>query len=163
MIEYGDLLGVQGTGWLSDSIRSATGGGPLSHIAIVTAIEPFVQVTEALDRVRVRSLDDRLFDAQHVWLLKSPLSPEDRNVACRNALKHAGDDYGYANILWQEMDELTRSRWFTEHLVNVTHDVICSELAALCEAKLGLRPDDATPNDFWGWWQVEKWAVEQLK
>lgn len=163
IIEAGDIVGVQVNDWLNDAIRVATGNGPLSHIAIVTATEPFVQVTEALDRVRVRSWDDRLADAAHVWLMKPPLSAEDRAAACRIALKHVGDDYGYINLVWQGMDALTRSRWFTENLVNITHLDICSELADLCEASLGLRPDDVTPNDFYGWFMIEHWPIEQMK
>lgn len=162
-IEAGDLVGVQGSSWLSDQIRASTGNGPLSHIAIVTATQPFVQVTEALSRVVVRSWEDRLADAAHLWLLKSPLSLEDRVAACRTALTHVGQDYGYENIIWQELDDLSKSRWFTEHMVRLTSDDICSELASICETKLGLRSESATPNDFWGWWTVQRWPMEQLK
>ena len=162
-IAYGDIIGVQGDEWLSDSIRSATGNGPLSHVALCTATEPFVQVTEALNRVVTRSIDDRLADAKHVWVLKSPLSPDDRQTACRIALKHTAKDYAYANILWQGLDAALRTDWFTEHLTDLTSDVICSELVTICEQQLGLRSESATPNDLWGFWQVERWPIIQLK
>lgn len=160
--EYGDLLAIQGVGWLSDHIRACTGHGPASHIAIVTAVEPFVQVTEAVDRVRVTSIDDRLFESAHVWLLKSPLSPNDRNVACRNAIKHVGDDYPWWNILMQLADAESGGRWFTEHWAE-TRENICSQLAALVEPSLGLIPRDATPNDIYGWWTVQRWPMVQKK
>lgn len=163
MIDYGDIIGVQGGDEFSDMIRAATGHGPLSHIAIVTATVPFVQVTEALTRVVVRSWETRLAEAKHLWVLKSPLSDGDRAEACRRILSRVGQDYGYSNIIWQGLDALTASRWFTEHLVNIKHDVICSELAAIGESKLGLRAESASPNDFWGWWLTENWSMEQIK
>jgi len=160
--DYGDLIAVQGVGWLSDHIRAATGGGPASHIAIITAVEPFVQVTQALNRVVVTALEEVLDGAAHVWLLKSPLSADDRNVASRNAIKHTGDDYAYWNILCQLADSESGSRWFTEHWAE-TRDNICSQLATLVEPSLGLIPKDATPNDIWGYWLLQKWPMEQLK
>ncbi len=163
-IEYGDLLAIRGSGWLSDQIDASTGNGGISHIAVVTADSPFVQVTEALGHgITVRSYEVRLAESQHLWVLKSPLSAADRAEACRICLSHVGESYGYGNIIWQELDDLARSRWWTEHMVSITHDLICSELATLAEAKLGLRPDDTTPNDLFAWWTVERWEMVQVK
>jgi hypothetical protein len=78
-------------------------------------------------------------------------------------LKHNGEDYGYSNIAFQALDGLTKTRWWSEHWVRATSNVICSEYASIAEDKLGLRSTSATPNDFWGWWQVERWPVEQYK
>lgn len=163
IIEAGDLVGVQGAGELSDLIRQFTGNGPFSHIAVVVATEPFVMVAEALSRVVIRSWEDRLDDAQHLWLLKSPLPLADRVDACRILVKHNGEDYGYSNIVFQALDGLEKTRWWTEHWIRATTNIICSEYAAIAEAKLGLRPTSATPNDFYGWWLTERWAMEQRK
>lgn len=159
---YGDIIGVQGSGWLSDHIRSATGNGPLSHVGICTADNPFPQITQALNHVVVTSWDDLLFAAKRVWILRSPLTPEQRNVACRNALKHVGDTYAYWNILMQLADSETGSEWFTEHWDDTKHN-ICSQLDAVIQPAIGLMPQNATPNDFWGWWTVEQWPILQAK
>lgn len=160
--DYGDLLAVRGSGWLSDHICELTGGGQVSHIAVITATQPFIQVTQSLDRVRVCALEDLIDDAAHVWLLKSPLTADERNVACRNAIKHTGETYAYWNILMQLADSETGSEWFTEHWAE-TRDNICSQLATLVEPSLGLIPKDATPNDVYAWFQVQRWPIIQLK
>lgn len=162
-IEVGDILAVDGGSWLSNLIKFASGGGPVSHVAVITATVPIVQVTEALHRVVVQSLEDHLAANKHVWLLKPPLSPEDRILVCRAALKHVGKRYAYINILWQALDALTHSRWFTEHFVRLDHGDICSELITIINAALGLRPDDSTPNDIFEWFRIEKWVILSLK
>ena len=162
--DYGDIIAVQGVGWLSDHIRSLTGNGPVSHVGIVTATEPFIQVAQALDRVRVLSIEEMLDDATiaKMWLLKSPLTVEQRNVACRNALKHVGDSYAYWNIMMQAADSEFGTEWFTEHLAETKRE-ICSEVTMMVEPSIGLIPKDATPNDIWGWWQTEHWPIVVLK
>jgi hypothetical protein len=161
--DFGDILAVRGFDWLSDEIDTMSGNGGASHIALVTATEPFIQVTEALGHgITVRSWEARLAESKHLWILKSPLALPDRIEACRMAIAHVGDPYAYGNIVWQVMDDLTRSRWFTESMVHLNANRwICSEIATFCEAKLGLRPDDSTPNDMKAWWGIEKWGVEQ--
>lgn len=159
---YGDVIGVQGIGWLSDHIRSMTGDGPLSHVGICTADSPFPQVTQALSRVVVTAWEEVLDTNAHVWILRSPLTIEQRNVACRNAIKHTGDTYAYWNILMQLADAESGGRWFTEHWAE-TRDNICSQLDAVIQPEIGLMPQNATPNDFYGWWQTERYVIEQAK
>lgn len=159
---YGDVIGCQGRGWLSDNIRKLTGNGPLSHVGICTADSPFSQVTQALSRVVVTAWEEVLDANQHVWILRSPLTPEQRNVACRNALKHTGETYAYWNILMQLADSETGSEWFSDHWDDTRRN-ICSQLDAVIMPDVALRPKDATPNDFWGWWTVERYPIEQAK
>jgi hypothetical protein len=168
-IEAGDVCGVRGIGELSDLIVAATGNGPWSHCGTIVATAPFVMVCEALDRVMVRPLDVRLSDAAHVWIVKPPLTPDQRERAARRALEFVAQDYAYGNIIWQAMDALTQSRWFSEHRVRIIqgHEVgrvICSELDTESElTTIALPPNTASPNDIWGFAQVERWPIEQLK
>jgi hypothetical protein len=165
MIAYGDIIGCQGSDWLSDAIRGATGHGPLSHVAIVTATDPFVQVTEAISpRVTVTPFDALLARERAVWILSSPLSEFDRCGATLLALNHVGDEYALLDIVLQLLDSVTRSEWFTEHFTTLMRrEVICSELAAMCESKLGLKPADATPNAFWDLWSRRALPIVQVK
>lgn len=165
VVEAGDVIGVQGTGFVSDSIRSLTGHGPWSHVAAVVATQPFIMVIEALSPcVVVRSWEDRLADAPHLWIMKPPLTEDDRVDACRRLLKYDGHPYAYGNIADQLLDAMSGTEWFTEHWVSIkSTEVICSELIAIGEEKLGLRADDTTPNDIYGWGLTERWPIEQIK
>lgn len=147
VIEYGDLLAVQGKSWYSDAIRKATGDGPYSHIGVVVAVQPFVIITEAVDRVRTRPLDVSVKDAVHAWILKPPLTEMQRIIAVEKALSFDGDDYGWWDIALQGLDAAARTKWFAEHFAEIKHP-ICSMLADLAEPEFGLDPKSVTPNDY---------------
>lgn len=162
----GDIIGVQGAGWLSDMIRRCTGDGPLSHIAVISATSPMFQVTEAIDRVKTRPLNVRLSESQKVWLLSPQfLTDDQRVVAAQNALGYSADDYGWGEIVLQGLDFLGKTEWWTEHLSGYYRNhPICSMLAALCEPEDGLPAISVTPNDFWrAAANPQRWVVTELK
>jgi hypothetical protein len=161
----GDIIGVADDSWLSHSIRDATGGGPVSHIQIVTAVEPFAQVTEALDHVRVNPLEARLAQVTAAYLL-SPISVSDadRIQAVRIALGYVSDRYGYGDILLQGMDSVTRTQFWCNHFAEQA-EPICSMLASLAYPSLHLDTKAITPND---WVRLASantstWLLHQLK
>lgn len=159
MIEVGDILAIQGTGWFSDAIRKATGGGPYSHVGIITATTPVVQVTEALERVRTRVLTDSIKDAAHAWILHPPhFTDTDRIKAVVTALSYSTDEYGWWDIAMQGMDSRLKTKWFTSHFAETKYP-ICSMLAALCDDEFDLDPKSVTPNDFYNL----HWPTDQLK
>ena len=165
MIRPGDIIGVANDSWLSRSIREATGDGPVSHIQIVTAIEPFVQVTEALNRVVVNELAVRMADSTAVYHMQ-PLNvtDEQRLHAVRIALSYVGRDYGYGDILLQGMDALARTKFWCDHFAE-EQEPICSMLGALSWPDLHLDAKSETPNDFIRLAQnhPEAWTLVQVK
>lgn len=159
VIEAGDIVAYQGTAWYSPLIRKFTGGGPYSHIAIVTATKPFIQVTEALTRVVVNPLDVSIKGAAHAWILHPPIpSDSARDRAVERALSYVGRDYGWIDLALQAADAETQSKFFTEHFAE-TYAPICSMLADLAEPILGMNPKSITPNDF----AKLGWPTDQLK
>ena len=164
-IKPGDIIGIADDSWLSHSIRAATGGGPVSHIQIVTAIAPFVQVTEALDHVKVNPLEARLAQSTAAYLM-SPLNVTDpeRSSAVAIALSYVADRYGYGDILLQAMDSLTQTRFWTTHFAE-EREPICSMLAALAWPCLHLDAKSETPNDFVYLARAhpEAWTLLQLR
>jgi hypothetical protein len=165
IIKPGDIIGVADDSWLSHAIRNATGGGPVSHIQIVTATAPFVQVTEALDHVIVNPHTLRLAQCTAAYLM-SPLNVSDfqRAQAVAIALSYVADRYGYGDIVLQAMDSLTQSRFWTDHFAE-KEEPICSMLAALAWPCLHLDVKSETPNDFYYLAKAhpEAWRLEQLK
>lgn len=152
-MKAGDILGIQGKGWLSDEIRALTGDGPLSHVGIITAVEPFPQVTEALTRVRTRPLDLSIADAEHAWLLEwQDIVDAQRLAMCQTALSFSADDYGYVDIGFQLLDSVFKTRWITQHFVERKLP-ICSLLDALAaksaDLNFGVTINSTTPNDIW--------------
>lgn len=161
LIEPGDIAGIQSAGWLSDSIRRMTGGGPWSHVGLFTT--PTV-VIEALNTVVITPIDERIASAQHMWAVKPSLRPEQRIAAVEAMHALVGEHYNYADIILLALDEVTGSQWFTEHFTDYKRfGPICSLAVALAEPWDGLIVADATPNDFWGLAQVERWPEAQLK
>lgn len=159
IIGVGDLLAVQGVGLFSDAIRYCTGRKPYSHIGVFTAVEPFPQVTEAVDRVRTRALQLSIKDARFAWVLHPPYSnPLEREHTALKALSYCGDDYGWWDIALQGLDAEAKTKWFTDHFAE-TKWPICSMLAALCDPKWGLNPKSVTPNDFYDL----HWPTDQIK
>lgn len=168
IIEPGDIAGIQGAGWLSDSIRRMTGGHPedpndksWSHVGLFTTP---TEVTEALNTVVVTPLAERIASARHMWVMKPPLRPEQRIAAVEAMRALVGQHYNYADIILQGFDALSGSRWFTEHFVDYKKfGPICSMAVALAEPWDGLIAAEATPNDFLGLGWVERCPLEQLK
>lgn len=178
-MKAGDILGIQGADWLSDAIRNCTGidGKPavLSHVGIVTATEPFVQITEALTRVETRPLDVSINAALHAWIIEVPVDGEARTLVARKALSFTGEEYGYSDIVLQGIDALVRSRWVAEHLAERKFP-ICSMLDAVAEGAGGLflgiegrrlTPQQVentiTPADIWTWAVKHGWPRTALK
>ena len=157
-VQAGDVIGVADDGWLSRSIRRATGNGPVSHIMIVTAIQPFVQVTEALKQVVVNPLEDRLSAYKFAIAMKPPVTDADRITAVRIALTYVGRFYNYGDLLLQELDSINQTRFWTDHFAD-QHEPICSMLAALAYPSLHLDTKSQTPNDFYNL----HWTTIQLK
>lgn len=161
----GDIIGTADNSWLSRTIRSATGNGPCSHIMIVTSTSPFVQVTEALDHVKVSPLEERL-EQMTIAYLMSPLklTNEQRIQAAKIALSHVTDRYDYADLLLQELDSLTRSTFWTDHFAG--EPIICSALAAMSLPSYHLDVDSIHPNGFYYRAMAslgDLWSVVRLK
>lgn len=158
-IEAGDILAVQGDGWFSDAIRKCTGNGPYSHIGVITATAPIMQVTEALERVKTRPLSESIKDTRHAWILHPPYKTDtDRIITVMKALSYSADNYGWWDIAMQGLDSETRTRWFTNHFAE-TKWPICSMLAALADPAWKLDPKSVTPNDF----AKLNWPTDLLK
>lgn len=165
IIEPGDIIGVADDSWLSHSIRHATGDGPISHIQVVTATAPFVQVTEALNHVLVNPLDARLTQCTAAYAMKPTLATStQRDYAVRFALSYVGKAYNYGDILLQGMDSLTATKFWTDHFA-MQREPICSMLAALAWPSLLLNTKSETPNDFYNLalGHPEAWKLVQLK
>src|SRR5579883_1994692 len=148
----GDILGVQGVGWLSEHIIEATAPGPLSHVGLIIAVQPAL-VIEALTRVRTRPLARSIEDAAHAWVLQPiGLSQEQRDRIVARACTMSADSYGYADIAWQGLDALFHTRWFTAHLAR---KLICSMLVADAYGmNFGVSERSANPNDIWRYAQA---------
>ena len=149
----GDLLGIRGVGWLSDHIVAASAPGPLSHVGICTADSPFLQVTEALSRVRTRPLTVSIADAKAAWSLEwVNVTDTQRWEMVQTALGYTADDYGYMDIVFQGADSLAGTRWFTQHFAERSLP-ICSMLDDICATSagivLGISAKSCTPNDIW--------------
>ncbi len=149
----GDILGIRGTGWLSDHIVAASAPGPLSHVGICTADSPFWQITEALARVQTRPYETSVANAQGVWWLEwVNITDAQRWEMVQTALSYTAKDYGYIDILFQGADSLAGTRWFTQHFAERSLP-ICSMLDDICATSaglsLGIQPNSCTPNDIW--------------
>ena len=165
IVRSGDVIGVADDSWLSHSIRAATGNGPVSHIQIVTATEPFVQVTEALNHVVVNPLLARMDQCTAVYLMSPILvTPIDRIGAVIAALSHVADPYNYGDILLQGMDALGQTRFWCDHFAS-QKEPICSMLAAEAYPALHLDSRSETPNDFYNLAVAhpDAWTLTQLK
>jgi len=174
----GDIMGLRGSGWISDQICELTRpSSPIiwegvaiewSHVGIVTAVAPFVQVTEALTKVRTRPIDVSIAEAEFAWIAQlGALTDQQRAMLARKALSFSADDYGYADIGLQALDSVTRSRWFTQHFAERRFP-ICSMLDALdydsIGIRLGISASSATPNDLARYVTTHAgWAVQAVK
>lgn len=130
MLAYqsGDIIAVRGTRLLSRMIETASGF--VSHVGLVTSIEP-VMVTQAImPSVATLSLKDTLALVDHAYVLQPLTIPvTDLAAIVAYARSKVGEGYDYLDLLWQAANKISRSQWFTQHLAS-NKLVICSELVA---------------------------------
>lgn len=164
-MQAGDIIGVADNSWLSQVIRSTTGHGPISHVGIVTATAPCIQVTQAVARVNVVPLDT-MIASKTVAYVMSPLFLTDaqREEAARRALAHVGEDYGYWDLLQQAMDAVFDTQWFCEHFATQASQ-ICSMLVDTSEPEDGFDWRTVSPNSFWfaALKNRARWQMVELK
>lgn len=152
IIEPGDVIGLMGRGPISSLIASFT--GPISHVGIVSrggSDYGSIEVTQALSTVKTLSLAETLAHAKYGYCLHGNNVGQDaRNIIVGQALMLVGSKYAYGNLFWQMLKQVTGKDKFTEYMDD-DHEVICSELVALCYLKAGLdfgvSPRDCTPTD----------------
>lgn len=150
----GDILVVRGTGWISKGILKAT-GNTVSHVGIVTAISPFVEITEALTRVRTRPMEESIAEADWAAILQDKtLTDEERTHIVISALKFSAAGYNYLDILFQLLNANFSTTWFTDHLAfRMDNTPICSYVAAKTYSDTGRNfgvPDKTTtPADIY--------------
>ena len=150
----GDILAVRGKGFFARGILAAT-GNTVSHVGMVTGVEPFVMIIEALLRVTTRPIEESVADAERAYLLQDiSLSAGQREAIVRRALKFSAADYGWGDILLQLANAIFRTTWFTDHLTFglLNQFPICSYLVAESYKTIGLtfgkkEEESITPAD----------------
>lgn len=134
MITYkaADLILVASADPLSQAIMHAT-NGVVSHTAGVIAVPmelAFEVLTfEALNRVKTNTLSTTLNGKTAAYLVSDQsLAPAQRNAIVEAVLTFSADDYGYADLLLQELDSLGKTTFWTDHLASLilAHCQICS-------------------------------------
>jgi hypothetical protein len=152
----GDILAIRGKGFFARGILAAT-GNTVSHVGMVTGTEPFVEIIEALLRVKTRPIEESMADAEAAYLLQDlSISADQREAIVRRALEFSAADYGWADILLQLANAIFRTTWFTDHLTfgYLNQFPICSYLVAESYQTIGLtfgkeKEESITPADIY--------------
>ena len=152
----GDILAVRGTSWLSRGILKAT-GNTVSHVGIITATSPIIEVTEALIRVKTNPIDVSIADDDIEWaavLQDKTLTDSERITIVEAALQFSSDSYNYGAILLQLLNSNFNTTWFTDHLsFGMNGRPICSYVAAESYSKtgrnFGVEDRTTTPADIY--------------
>ena len=147
-----DIIGMRGnSGWATDLVLKAT-RGEISHVALVVCVEPLPIVIESVNpRVRTVPLDVAIADHSLVYLMKDlSLTPAEREDVVRAALRWSTYDYSFLNCAWPALDDLTKTRWFSQHLSS-PNSPMCSWLVAESRKAIGKffgQPAESTdPED----------------
>lgn len=167
----GDILAMRGASFLSRGILRAT-GNTVSHIGIVTAISPFIEITEALVRVKTRPMSITLEDgiAAAFILQDRTLIIDERIKIVERALGFSAAGYNYPDLLLQLLNSIFRTTWFTDYLtINMNHYPICSYVAAKSYAEtgrgFGMSDRTTSPADIYAWAinHSDKYRILQIK
>ena len=153
----GDIIAMKGnSGWMSNLVTNV-GGTDVSHVALIIAVDPFPIVIESVNpRVRTIPLDIAIEDHSPVYLLKNlKLLLSQRWHIVREALKFSTRDYSFLQCAIAGLDEITRSRWFSQHQIT-PEAPMCSWLVAEGYKAAGL--DFGEPAAGTGPWDIKKFA-----
>ena len=151
-----DILLMKGNSWATDLV-TWVGESDVSHAALVIAVEPFPIVIESVNpRVRTVPLDVAIQDHTPVYLLKDlTVTPAQAEQIVREALKWSTMDYSFAQCGIAALDELTKSRWFSQHQL-MPEAPMCSWLVAESRKAVGL--DFGEPAAGTGPWDIKRFA-----
>ena len=158
MIQPGDILCVDGSGWLSAGIIAAEYGTvaparPVSHVGIFVAGDPYPIVIEALWRVKTNTLPVSLAGTQKAWVLHDDsITPAQRNIIVGEALSFSAKDYGYLDLIAQGFDAIAHVDWATHYLSTFLDEFpVCSFVVAKAYAQInldfGVSSADIKPSD----------------
>jgi len=113
-----DIIGVLGNIFFSKAVTWAAGDGLISHVGLVLCTDPLAIVIESVNpEVRTIPLDQAIQHHTRVFLMKAlTLTDEERKTIIREACKWSAADYSFAKCIWTQLDEVTKSTWFSEHM-----------------------------------------------
>jgi len=150
-IAIADAVTVLGNGALSWGISKFT--GPVSHIGLVTAIEPVVQVTQALrDGIKTLTLAETMANVRYGYVLHdTTFEDAARAKMVAWGLKQIGTPYAFGNLALEALDALLNTEKFSIYFDEDGAD-ICSQYFSLAAASIGrscdITPRKATPSDW---------------
>mgnify|MGYP001558704015 FL=1 len=157
-MQAADILLMKGnSGWASDLV-TWVGNSDVSHAVLVICTEPTPIIIESINpRVRTVPLDVAIQDHSPVYLLKNTqLTPAQREYIVRAALKWSTRDYSFHQCAIAAIDELTQSRWASQHQL-FPEAPMCSWLVAEAYKENGL--DFGEPAAGTGPWDIKKFAL----
>ena len=109
-------------------------------------------VIEALDRVRVTDLSDKIGQDVAVYRVKS-LTPVQREIVSTEAIAHLGQKYGYLKIVAHLLDWCLFGAYFFRRIARMPNYPICSWLVADAYKEVqwdfGVPMAAAEPDDIW--------------
>lgn len=154
-MKKGDIVFLQGKGFISRIVRFFDGGGKFSHVAIAVSDTRVIEA-DIGTRVSVRPFERNNYNI--IEVVDLGLSINKRREVVNSAMKMIGVKYDYVQLIWYGLKRLFKVKG--KNRLNNPKYVICSELVFIALDEIGVLKElginishkegiDLSPNELY--------------